>query len=261
MAPQRREPADDPVGETEEPHFFGRGRLDGELVRVPGPALLLDDLVRVCAPARSRPTAGSSACCPTPRRARAAPTSGSRRAAASIAMPPPNCDEAAADLRHRHDDVRTGEAEIEVARGREIVGERRRLEVAETGRTDAREHQPVVQVHRDLGAEVRRHRVVDRARRLLRDERDADGGERQRERVAVLHRRHRDAHRDHERRRARPIGARSSPTTRLRADGRRAASTPKSRTIALRRSRAIMPLHRSRAARSDAPRANLRTRV
>ena len=88
---QRREPADDPVGEPEQAHLLRGRRLDGEPVRVAGSPLLSRRPRRWCGPARSRSRAASSACCPS-----AAPSSSGAHqrypnSTSNCATPPPNC--------------------------------------------------------------------------------------------------------------------------------------------------------------------------
>ena len=143
---------------------FAAGGVHGEAVGVVGPPLLLHDVVVGAAVpdgARLQEVVG--------RQPRAAdeqrrPPAVPERAAAPAAPPPPRAANPPPIAGHGGRDVRAGEAEVEVAGRRQLVGQLGRLEVGEAGRAVAGVEQAVVQPRRRRGAEVRRERVVHRAR-------------------------------------------------------------------------------------------------
>ena len=102
--------------------------------------------------------------------------------------------EAAPDVGHRRREGRRRDAEVEVAGRGQLVGQVRALQVGEAGREDAGGEQAVVQPGGRAGAEVGAERVVQGADRVDRDERQARGGQRQRQRAVALDRAHQHAH-------------------------------------------------------------------
>ena len=158
------EPLDHPVGEAEQADLLrrrarrpraGTRSRRGAAPRAPR---------RCCGRARPSSRAAASASQPTRRRARAAPTTRNRRAAIACAMPPTMSTRPIAMKSMRDRERRAGDAEVEVARHREVVGERRAFEVRHAGRPHARAHQPVVEPRGGAAPEVRADRLVDRAR-------------------------------------------------------------------------------------------------
>ncbi len=109
-----------------------------------------------------------------------------RTSTTADAKPPHHLDEPARDEVHRDRQRRPGDTEVEIACHREVVGQLGPLEVTHARRTDARDHQAVVQPGRGTATDVRTHRLVERVStwndtNTIRSRRR----ERQRERVTV----------------------------------------------------------------------------
>ena len=184
-APPGREPIDRPIRQPEQPDLLRRGRVDREAVRVVGVPLRARAPRRCCGRARPSSRAAASASPPTHRRARAAPTTRYAREEDRLRDPAGHVDEADRDEVHRDRERRPRDAEVEVARHREIVGERGPLEVRHARRPDAGAHEPIVQPRRGAAPEVRAHRLVDRREHLQQHEHDTHERERHAERVAL----------------------------------------------------------------------------
>ena len=168
-----REPVDRPAREAEHAQFLGRGRVDREAVGVVGVALVLPDLVVVPA---------------LPHRALAEEDVGRQpRAADQHGRPPPvgrehqrgaetatQLGEAVPDEVDAQRQGGTGDAEVEVPRQGELVGERRGLEVGHPAGLEAGPHQTFVQPSRNLRPKVVADLLVDRAQHLQKNEGNAE---------------------------------------------------------------------------------------
>ncbi len=119
-SPPVDEPVDDPVGEPEQAHLLGGRRIDGEAIGVVGMALRVADLVRVAvAPDRAlaqHPMGRTPPDDEDDRRPPREPEQHERRGESADEL-----DEAAGDEVHRDAERRSRDAEIEVARHREVV--------------------------------------------------------------------------------------------------------------------------------------------
>ena len=159
----RDEAVDRPAGEAEQPQLLAGRRIDGEPVGVVGVALRAAHLVGVAvAPDRAlaqQPVRGQ----PGAARARAAPTTRSRRARRRDARPPIISTSPPAMKSIEIDSGGPGHAEVEVARDGEVAGELRVLEVPHARRAHAGLGEPVVEPGRGAVAEVGADRLVDRA--------------------------------------------------------------------------------------------------
>ena len=183
--------------------FAGAG-IDRETVGVVRVALRRCGPRACCDPTRWRSRAAATASRATRRRARSAPTRRNASEHRRGGDAADHLDQAAGDEVHRERQRRTGHAEIEVARQRQVAGERRVFEMSHAGRPHARLRQPIVQPRGRPIAEVGAERLVDRRQRLQQHEHHAD--ERQRPGEA--------ARRAAPRRRARRSQSRRSPAAR-----------------------------------------------
>ena len=156
------EAVDDPVGEPEQAHLLGGRGVDGEAVGVVGVALrahhlggaaLEPDRALAQHPVGRRPGEHEHDRLPP-----AVPgQDDGRRHAADEA------DQAVGDEVHAVRQRRAGDAEVEVARHRQVVGQVGALEVGDPGRIERRRHQPVVERGRRAVPEVGAERLVERA--------------------------------------------------------------------------------------------------
>ena len=112
-----------------------------------------------------------------------------------------------------HGDVqrRSGHAEVEITRHREVGGELRVFEMSHPRRTDAGVCQVIVQPRRGPVAEVGAHGLMDWRQHLEQDEESADQCQRPDEAVASLHRAHEHAHGNGEYRGQQPAQQENDP--------------------------------------------------
>jgi len=218
------ETLDRPCREAEQAQLLARRRVHGQAVGVLGVALRAAHLVRVAV---------------APDRALAQqPVRGQPGAREHDRRPPRVADEdhgGGETADHAHHAVRDevhgdrergpGHAQVEVAGDGEVAGEGRILEMAHAGRAHASLGEPVVEPGGGAVAEVRAHRLVDRAEHLEQDEHRPCEGERPPEGSAALHRADERAHRDREGRGQDPSEQERGPPgdgqggVRLRQDG------------------------------------------
>ena len=165
------EAVDDPVGEPEQAHLLGGRRVDGEAVRVVGVALGAHHLRRAAL---------------EPDRALAQHPVGRRPGQHEHDRLPPAVpgehdgrgdagdepDEAVGDEVHAVRQRRAGDAEVEVAGHRQVVGQVGALEVGDARGVERGRHQAVVERRRRAVAEVGAERLVERADDLAGDEHD-----------------------------------------------------------------------------------------
>ena len=174
-----------PVDETEESQLLGRRRVDGESVGVVGVTLGGTHGVGVTVDPHGalaqQPVGGEPGAAEHQRRPPGVGEEGERRRRAAHHFHQAAGDEVDVDV-HR----RAGHAEVEVAGGDEVAGERRILEVAEPRRRHAGGGQAVIEPGGDAAAEVGADRLVQRGEHLQQHEDDADAGERRREVAMAL---------------------------------------------------------------------------
>ncbi len=218
------ETLDRPGREAEQAQLLARRRVHGQAVGVLGIPLRASHLVRVAV---------------APDRALAQqPVRGQPRARQHDRRPPRVADEdhgggeppdhgrhAVRDEVHGDRERGPGHAQVEVARDGEVAREGRILEMSHAGRAHAGLGEPVVEPGRGAVAEVRAHRLVDRAEHLEQDEHRPCEGERPPQRIATLHGADEHAHRDREGRGQDPSQQEGGPPgdgeggVRLRQDG------------------------------------------
>ena len=105
-------------------------------------------------------------------------------------------DQARRDEVHRDAERRTGDAEVEVARHREVRGEGRVLEMSHPRGAYAGDRQLIIEPCGGAAAEIRTDSMMQRGQRLEQYENRAHGQQRHRERGAALHGADQHAHRD-----------------------------------------------------------------
>ena len=180
------EPVDDPVGQPEQADLLGRRRVDGQAVRVLGVPLgplhlgraaVLPDGALAQQPVGGRPGQHEHDGLPP-----AVPGQQDGRGDAGDQP-----DEAVGDEVHAVRQRWPGDAEIEVAGHREVVGQVGPLEVGDARRTERGGHQAVVQRRGRAVAERGADRLVQRADDLGGDEHDGHRDERCGERLAAGH--------------------------------------------------------------------------
>ena len=195
--PARDEALERPARESEEPQLLARGRIDGEPERIVGIALrranfrcvaIQPDRTLTQQPMRREPRTAEHDRCP-PREAEE--DHGGRDSTDHLRHAAGNEVHGDAERRPHH-------AEVEVARGGQVAGELGILEMSDTGRTDARFGESIVEPRSRAVAEVRADRGVNRRQHLEEHERDGHCGERSGEPAATLHRRDERTHRDGE---------------------------------------------------------------
>ena len=217
----RPEALDDPVAEAEQPQLLGSRRLDRETVGVVRMALRLAHLLGVAvapdAALAQQPVGGEPGAAEQQRRPPGPGGEHHRRGDAAHPLHQPGGDEV-----HRDGHRRTADAEIEVARHREVGGEPRTLEVPHARRPHAGDGELIVEPGRRPAAEVGAGRLVDRRQHLQQHEHDSDRRQRRRQAAPPLHRAHQRPHRDREQRRQQPAQHEDGPPgRRQRAAGRR----------------------------------------
>ncbi len=167
------EPVEQPGGEPEEAHLLGRGRLGGQVVGVVGVAAGGLDLRGVAVlphPALAEQQVGRD-----PgreehqRRPPGEPGEQQRRDDAAEQR-----DQTGRDELHVEEHRRTGHAEVEVARGRQVVGEVAALKVADAVGIEGGPHQPLVEHRAEPVAEQLADHLVKRRHHLRDNEDDAE---------------------------------------------------------------------------------------
>jgi hypothetical protein len=178
------EALDHPVGEPEEAHLLGRRRVDGEAVRVVGEALRPHHVRRPAVephPALAQDPVGRR-----PRHhqdERLPPAVVGQHDRGRDAGD--EADQPVGDEVHAVRQRRSGDAEVEVAGHRQVIGEVGPLEVGDARGVERRRHQPIVERRRRAVAEVVPERLVQRADDLAGDEHDGHRDERTGQRGAV----------------------------------------------------------------------------
>jgi hypothetical protein len=265
----RDEATDRPPGEAEQPQLLAGGRIHREPVGIVGIPLRLSHLVGVAVtpdralaqePVRRQPRARE--------RDRRPPRIGGQDCGGR--EPADHLDHPARDEIHRDRQRRAGHAEVEVARDRQVVGERRILEVTHARRTHTGLGEPVIQPRGRAVAEVGARRLMDRAQHLKQHEHSAGKPERAGEHVAALHGADEHAHRDRERRRQEAPEEEDDPPGggetggRLRQDGEElpffAVGQAGEHDRILPENPSRLPIHRSDSRRDAIPASRTRDR-
>ena len=197
LAPAIDERVEDPVTQTEEPHLFGRRRIDSKPIEVVRLAMrAAHDLGVAIVPYRAFPqpvVRGEPRPAEEERRPPRVERKHQHRRQTDHHLHDAGCNEV-----HRDRQWWTGHAAIEVARGDEIARERRVFEMTDAGRLDARVGQTIVEPGRGAVAEVGAERAVNRGEDLQQDEGGTDERQRSRERRALLNGTHKLPHSDRE---------------------------------------------------------------
>ena len=171
------EPVEQPRRQPEQPDLLGGGRLGGEVVGVVGVAAGGLDLVGVAvaphAALAEQPVGGAPG---GEQQQRRPPGEAEQHEGGGDA--PEEHDETLGDEVHVHEHRRTGLSEVEVAGGREVVGEVAALEVADPVGTEGGPHQPVVEDAAEPVAGQGADDLVDRRRDLRDHEEDREHRER-----------------------------------------------------------------------------------
>ncbi|MDY7101769.1 MAG: hypothetical protein S0880_11330 [Actinomycetota bacterium] len=197
------EAVDDPALEPEQAHLLGRWRIDRESVGVVGVALGVAHRFGVAVPPDGALTQEPVGRQPGGNEQQRRPPREPEQHQGG-GEPADHLHEPAGDEPDRHRQRRSGDAEVEVAGHRQVVGERRPLEVGDARRVGTRPHESLVQPPRGAAAEVGPDRFVERGEHLEEHEHDADRDERTGERPPALHGIDEKPGRDGEHRRRRP---------------------------------------------------------